>query len=94
MFDIIEAKISVATETGSSDASFASMFMDAEGSDFDKEELLYTMRDLLLAGTETSATTLQWALILLANHPDVQKRIQVGNIYNCIYHAPSLNTPC
>ena len=44
---------------------------------YDKEELVYTMRDLLVAGTETSATTLQWALIIVANHPEVQKRIQV-----------------
>ena len=32
--------------------------------------------DLLMAGTETSSTTLKWGLILLVNNPKVQRRLQ------------------
>jgi len=87
MFDIIKEKLKEAAESGKNEASFAASFMSAEGSDYDEEELLYTMRDLLLAGTETSATTLQWALILLANNPHVQKRIQVCEILITLSHT-------
>jgi len=62
---------------GRSEKGFASCFVEAEGPDYDKEELMRIMRDLILAGADTSSTTLQWALIAMANHQDVQKRIQV-----------------
>ena len=32
--------------------------------------------DLLTAAAETTATTLRWTLVLLANHPDIQSRLQ------------------
>lgn len=32
--------------------------------------------DLLVAGQETMATTLRWALLFMANHPEVQKKVQ------------------
>ncbi|XP_075895319.1 cytochrome P450 2J5-like isoform X2 [Nelusetta ayraudi] len=32
--------------------------------------------DLFLAGTETTATTLLWALVYLIKHPDVQEKVQ------------------
>jgi cytochrome P450 len=44
--------------------------------DFDREELKYVLRDFFTAGEETTATGLRWALLLLANHPHVQNRIQ------------------
>jgi len=40
------------------------------------EELLAQMRTILLAGHETSATTLCWVLLELARHPDVQARLR------------------
>ena len=76
MFSIMNDQTKLALKTDSG-ASFVASFIEAEGPDYDKEDLRHIIRDLLLAGTETSATTLQWALILMANHPDVQKRVQV-----------------
>ncbi|KAF9567920.1 cytochrome P450 [Agrocybe pediades] len=40
------------------------------------EEMLAQMRTILLAGHETSATTLCWVLLELARNPDVQKKLR------------------
>lgn len=34
------------------------------------------MGDLFVAGGETTATTLRWAVLLLAYYPDVQRKMQ------------------
>ena len=58
------------------EASFIRSFIEAEGRDsFDRTELLLILRDLILAGSETSATTVMWVIALLADHRDVQARL-------------------
>ena len=37
---------------------------------------MYLLRDLLLAGSETTATMLQWGMVIMANNPVVQRRIR------------------
>jgi len=56
--------------------SFVSHFIDARGPHYDREELLWTMRDLISAGTETSATFIGWAIVVLTNHVSVQERLR------------------
>ena len=34
------------------------------------------MGDLLVGGTETTATTIRWGLIFLVHHPEVQERMR------------------
>ncbi|KJA27724.1 hypothetical protein HYPSUDRAFT_62766 [Hypholoma sublateritium FD-334 SS-4] len=41
-----------------------------------EEEIFAQMRTILLAGHETSATTLCWVLLEIAKNPDVQKRLR------------------
>lgn len=41
-----------------------------------EEEMLAQMRTILLAGHETSATTLCWVLLELARHPEIQERLR------------------
>jgi cytochrome P450 len=65
----------IADAVSSQDESFISCFVEAEGSDYDHEQLQHLLFDLLIAGSETSSTTLRWALLLLANNPDVQHRL-------------------
>lgn len=42
---------------------------------YTETNLAYCAMDLFLAGTETTATTLQWALVYLIKHPDVQEKV-------------------
>ncbi|KAM9385853.1 cytochrome P450 2J4-like [Pholidichthys leucotaenia] len=43
---------------------------------FDEVNLTLCSADLFLAGTETTATTLLWALVYLINQPDIQEKLQ------------------
>ncbi|XP_061153111.1 cytochrome P450 2J2-like [Syngnathus typhle] len=43
---------------------------------FNIESLVVTTLDLLEAGTETSSTTLRWALVYMMHYPDIQKKVQ------------------
>ncbi|XP_065604304.1 cytochrome P450 2J6-like [Cyrtonyx montezumae] len=42
---------------------------------YDKANLVQTIFDLFLAGTETTATTLRWALLFMVAYPDVQEKV-------------------
>ena len=41
---------------------------------FDKEELLFILRDFLVAGSETTTTSIRWTLLFLANRPEMQNK--------------------
>ena len=41
----------------------------------DEENLKYILRDLILAGTETTATSLKWTILHLTNNPDIQTKL-------------------
>ena len=43
---------------------------------FDKQQLTIIILDLFAAGSETSSTTLRWAVLFLTLHPEVQERCQ------------------
>ncbi|XP_010146979.1 PREDICTED: cytochrome P450 2J6-like [Eurypyga helias] len=45
-------------------------------STYDEENLMQTIFDLFLAGTETTATTLRWALLYMVVYPDIQEKVQ------------------
>ncbi|NXM67268.1 CP2J6 protein, partial [Serilophus lunatus] len=46
------------------------------GATYDEENLIQTICDLIIAGTETTATTLRWALLFMVIYPDIQERVQ------------------
>ena len=54
--------------------SFVNYFIEAEGADYDAEQLLHILRNLIVAGMETTTTFIRWAIVLLANHVSVQQR--------------------
>nr|XP_042699895.1 cytochrome P450 2C13, male-specific-like [Chrysemys picta bellii] len=45
-------------------------------STFDEDNLVQTVFDLFLAGTETTTTTLRWAVLYMVTYPDVQEKVQ------------------
>ncbi|XP_016430350.1 cytochrome P450 2B4-like isoform X1 [Sinocyclocheilus rhinocerous] len=45
-----------------------------EGSTFHEDNMVMSVLDLFLAGTDTTATTIRWGLIYLIQNPDVQER--------------------
>jgi len=63
-------------KSNSSEATFVGRFLEIEGTDYDHQDLLYVLRDLVFASTDTVSTTMQWAVVELANHPEIQNRFQ------------------
>ena len=64
---------------------------------FDAESILFWVLDLFAGGTETTTTTLRWALLFMANNPEVQHKVQeelnrvVGeDEYPSLAHKPKL----
>ena len=56
--------------------SFVNYFLEARGADCDKQQLMFTLRDLVVGGMETGTTFIRWAIVLLTNHVSVQERLQ------------------
>jgi cytochrome P450 len=49
---------------------------------FAEDNLKYVVLDLLSSGRETTATTIQWAVLFLVNHPEVQENIRIERTEN------------
>ncbi|XP_072272884.1 cytochrome P450 2W1-like [Pyxicephalus adspersus] len=50
--------------------------MDEKENIFTEKNLLASTFDLMLGGTETTSTTLQWAILLMMKYPHIQKTVQ------------------
>ncbi|MEE6520796.1 hypothetical protein FKM82_018734 [Ascaphus truei] len=46
------------------------------GSTFDEANMIQVVIDFFIAGTETTATTLLWALLYMVAYPDIQEKVQ------------------
>ena len=76
LLNSIETGINLIKSNNVSESTFVGRFLEIEGADYNHQDLLYVLRDLCLGGTETVPITLEWALVELANHSDIQKRFQ------------------
>src|SRR6218665_66305 len=72
----IEAGINLIKSNNLSEPTFVGRFLEIEGADYIHQDLLYILRDLCLGGVEAVPTTLEWALVELANHSEIQNRFQ------------------
>ncbi|XP_060132853.1 cytochrome P450 2J2 isoform X2 [Zootoca vivipara] len=59
------------------DAYLNEMAKEDAASSFHEENLLHSTLDLFFAGTETTSTTLRWALLYMAIYPEIQAKVQV-----------------
>ncbi|XP_052572650.1 cytochrome P450 2J3 isoform X3 [Peromyscus californicus insignis] len=66
-------------------------YPDKTTTSFNEENLICSTLDLFFAGTETTSTTLRWALLCMALYPEVQEKVQ-AEIDKVIGHGrqPSL----
>ncbi|XP_060132849.1 cytochrome P450 2J4-like isoform X3 [Zootoca vivipara] len=58
------------------DAYLNEMAKEEAPSSFHEENLLHSTLDLFFAGTETTSTTLRWALLYMAIYPEIQAKVQ------------------
>ena len=72
---ILRLEIEKSLEDGADDC-FVRRYVESVGPGYDTEQLRFTIRDLIAAGTNTTANTLLWTLIALANNPTVQDRLR------------------
>jgi cytochrome P450 len=56
--------------------NFVKRFVQEHPSNEHFSQLRFITRDILAAGTDTTTVTLQWTVLLLANHSGVQTRIR------------------
>ncbi|CAL8380570.1 unnamed protein product [Arctogadus glacialis] len=45
------------------------------GTSYSRENLIYSVGELIIAGTETTTNTLRWAMLYLALYPNIQERV-------------------
>jgi cytochrome P450 len=72
----IADKIRESAARHDSDDNFVKSYIEKSGEDYDERELVFILRDLILAGTETTSCQLSWAMVLLGNRPDIQERLR------------------
>ena len=75
LHNLVKDEISKSLSETSEDC-FVKTFAEKEGANYDEDQLSYIARDLTIAGTDTTTVTLLWGMIMLANNPEIQKRIQ------------------
>ena len=59
-----------------SERNFVTRFIEIEGPNYGHQDLIYILRDLCMASSDTVGASLGWALMELANHPKVLSRLQ------------------
>src|SRR6218665_655751 len=72
----IMKKVKEIVDAGINEKSFVGAFVQSEGPNYDKADLREMTRNLLNAGSETTSFTVLNSLVLFANHPELQKRVQ------------------
>jgi len=67
----------VSSQQAADSNNFVKQFIEMTSSTgYDAQELVYILKDLVGAGTETVATSVAWALTILGNRPNIQEKIQ------------------
>ncbi|XP_010634013.1 cytochrome P450 2W1 [Fukomys damarensis] len=77
---ILEARRCPTSRGGPLQSYVDALIQQGQGDDhqalFSEANAVACTLDMLMAGTETTSATLQWAALLMAKHPDIQGRVQ------------------
>lgn len=65
-------EVSLKISTSQSPCEYILQTKDDPTSTFNKDNMVQTVVDLLLGGTETTSTTLLWALLYMVKYPEIQ----------------------
>lgn len=76
MQEIFQEEVKESLKHGAADC-YVRRYIEKLGSDYDREQLNFTLRDLGQAGSDTTKNTLLWYVHMLANYPEVQERLQM-----------------
>lgn len=77
LMDLVQKSMLFALANKSQGESFVSSYLDKEGdTDYDYQQFVFVLRDLLLGGVETTSSSLQWFIVFMANHQDKQDKVQ------------------
>lgn len=71
----LDKEISLSLEDGAAD-SFVRRYIETEGSIHDREQLMYTLRDFMGGSVDTTANSIEWFFVYIANNPQVANRLQ------------------
>ncbi|MFH9355501.1 cytochrome P450 [Kitasatospora sp. NPDC017646] len=78
LYDLVDGLIRKYRDEGTDHGDLLSLLLDRDpdtGDGMDDRQIHDEIRSMMVAGTETSATVLHWALIMLAVHPEVERRV-------------------
>jgi cytochrome P450 len=84
--DIVEPLIQERRRSGKDEGDFLSMLLEAKDEETGKKMSDQMVKDqvktFLIAGHETTATTLAWTFYLLTEHPDAERRVreEIGEV--------------
>jgi len=72
--DLVQSKKAKLQEKGKTDVDILSVALESGG--FSDEELVDQLMTFLAAGHETTATSMTWAIYMLAKNPEMQERLR------------------
>jgi hypothetical protein len=76
------------------DASLLRFLVDLRGEDTSNKQLRDDLMTMLVAGHETTAAVLTWALFEIAQNPDIQRKLQRGAWFGPSMHRTSQSLVC
>ncbi|XP_061893170.1 cytochrome P450 2K1-like isoform X1 [Entelurus aequoreus] len=75
----VKEKLNPEVCTGVADSFFIRKQKEEEASNgkshFNDDNMMYVVANLFAAGTDTTATTLRWGMLLMAKYPQIQERV-------------------
>src|SRR6218665_3419929 len=63
-------------KSNDSEPTFVGRFLEIEGTNYDRQDIRYIVRDMTFGSTDTVSITVLWAMVELANHQEILSRFQ------------------